>query len=50
MPLAIPKRCGFRGCPKITRGRYCDEHQPLARQYYDGRRGSSTERGYVSEP
>ena len=49
MPLAIPKRCGFRGCPKTTRGRYCDEHAPLARQFYDRRRGSSTERGYDSD-
>ena len=49
MPLAIPKRCGFRGCPKTTRGRYCDEHLPLARQFYDRRRGSSTERGYDSD-
>src|SRR5688572_9230932 len=49
MPLAIPKRCGFRGCPKTTRQRYCDEHLPLARQFYDRRRGSSTERGYDSD-
>ena len=49
MPLAIPKRCGFRGCPKTTRGRYCDEHLPLARQFYDRRRGSSAARGYDSD-
>jgi 5-methylcytosine-specific restriction protein A len=49
MPLAIPKRCGFRGCPKTTRGRYCDEHLPLARKFYDGRRGSTKERGYDSD-
>jgi len=46
MPLAIPKRCGFRGCPKTTRGRYCDEHAPLAGQFYDRRRGTTKERGY----
>ena len=49
MPLAIPKRCGFRGCPKTTRGRYCDEHLPLARQFYDRRRGTTKERGYDSD-
>jgi 5-methylcytosine-specific restriction enzyme A len=49
MPLAIPKRCGFRGCPNTTRQRYCEEHLPLARQFYDRRRGSSAERGYDSD-
>jgi 5-methylcytosine-specific restriction enzyme A len=49
LPLAIPKRCGFRGCPNTTRERYCDEHLPLARQYYDRRRGTTKERGYDAD-
>jgi 5-methylcytosine-specific restriction protein A len=46
MPYALKKRCGYRGCPNLTRGRYCEEHLPQARQFYDRRRGSTTERGY----
>jgi len=49
MPLAIPKRCGFRGCPRTTRKRYCDEHAALATQFYDRQRGSSAARGYDSD-
>jgi 5-methylcytosine-specific restriction enzyme A len=46
VPSALKKRCGYRGCPHLTRERYCEEHLPLARKFYDRRRGSTTERGY----
>jgi len=46
MPRALLKRCAFRGCPNTTRQRFCEEHAPIARRYYDQRRGSTTERGY----
>jgi 5-methylcytosine-specific restriction protein A len=49
MPDLLKKRCGVRGCPNTTRHRYCDEHAPLARRFYDRRRGSSTQRGYDSD-
>jgi 5-methylcytosine-specific restriction enzyme A len=49
MSLALKKRCGFRGCPRTTRRRYCDEHLPLARQYYDRKRGTTKERGYDAD-
>jgi len=49
VPSALKKRCGFRGCPSTTRGRYCDEHAPLTRQFYDRRRGSTNERGYDAD-
>jgi 5-methylcytosine-specific restriction protein A len=49
MPSALKKRCGYRGCPRTTHGRYCDEHLPLARQFYDRRRGSTKERGYDAD-
>jgi len=48
VPDALKKRCGFRGCPRTTRERYCDEHAPLARRFYDRQRGSSAARGYDS--
>lgn len=46
MPSALPKRCGYPRCPRLTHGRYCDDHLPLAHRYWDERRGSTTERGY----
>jgi 5-methylcytosine-specific restriction protein A len=46
MPSVLKKRCAFRGCPKTTRQRYCDEHLPLARKVWDRSRGTTTERGY----
>ena len=49
MPSALKKRRGYRGCPRLTRERYCEEHLPLARRFYDRRRGSTTERGYDSD-
>jgi 5-methylcytosine-specific restriction enzyme A len=49
VPSALTKRCGFRGCPRTTRQRYCDEHAPLARRFYDRQRGSSVDRGYDSD-
>jgi 5-methylcytosine-specific restriction enzyme A len=48
MPDLLKKRCGFRGCPRTTRQRYCEEHAPLARRFYDRQRGSSVDRGYDS--
>jgi len=49
MPDLLKKRCGFRGCPNTTRARYCDEHVPLARKFYDRQRGTTAERGYDSD-
>ena len=49
MPDLLKKRCGVRGCPNTTRNRYCDEHAPLARRFYDRKRGSAAERGYDSD-
>ena len=46
MPNLLKKRCAFRGCPRTTRHRFCDEHLPLARKVWDRQRGSTTERGY----
>jgi 5-methylcytosine-specific restriction protein A len=34
VPYKPKKPCGHRGCPKLTRGRYCEEHAKLkAKQY-----------------
>jgi 5-methylcytosine-specific restriction protein A len=46
MPMQPKKRCGYPGCPRTTRQRYCDEHLPIARRFYDRRRGTTKERGY----
>ena len=46
MPNPLKKRCALRGCPNTTRHRFCEDHAPQARQFYDRRRGSTTERGY----
>jgi 5-methylcytosine-specific restriction enzyme A len=49
MPMQLKKRCGYPGCPRTTRQRYCDEHLPAARRFYDARRGTTKERGYDSD-
>jgi len=49
VPSALKKRCGYRGCPNLTRERYCEEHLPFARQVCDRRRGSTKERGYDAD-
>jgi len=49
MPSQLKKRCSFRGCPNTTRKRYCDEHVPIARRYFDVRRGTTKQRGYDSD-
>lgn len=46
MPSALKHRCGKRGCPKRTAGRFCDEHLPEARRRYDAHRESGWQRGY----
>jgi 5-methylcytosine-specific restriction enzyme A len=47
MPSKSFKPCSSRGCPSLTRERYCDEHHQLNKQY-DKDRGSSAKRGYGS--
>jgi 5-methylcytosine-specific restriction enzyme A len=32
MPYRPKRPCSFPGCPRLTAGRYCDEHQKLADQ------------------
>jgi 5-methylcytosine-specific restriction protein A len=34
MPYKPPKPCGYRNCPELTRGRYCDVHAKLETQWY----------------
>jgi 5-methylcytosine-specific restriction protein A len=34
--LRKPKRpCSYPGCPRLTDGRYCDEHQKLTAKQYN---------------
>ena len=48
MPNRLKTRCGYHGCPRTTRNRFCDEHAPLARRVQDRKRGSAVQRGYDS--
>ena len=42
MPMKPKKPCRHPGCPKLTDGLYCEEHEALHR----GDRASSSKRGY----
>ena len=42
MPMKPKKPCRHPGCPKLTDGLYCEEHEALHR----GDRTSSSKRGY----
>ena len=42
MPMKPKKPCRHPGCPKLTDGLYCEEHEALHR----GDRASSNKRGY----
>ena len=46
MPSKPLHPCNHPGCPKLTSGRYCPDHEKRERERYDASRGSSTERGY----
>ena len=46
MPMKIPTRCRYPGCPHTARSRYCDAHRGTDTRYSDARRGTPTERGY----
>lgn len=46
MPMKVPTRCRYPGCPQTARGRYCDAHRGTDRRYSDARRGTPAERGY----
>ena len=35
MPQKPKKPCAYQGCPNLTSGRYCEEHQKLANKQYD---------------
>lgn len=39
------KPCSKRGCPNLTRERYCDGHKQLNNSY-DTNRGTASQRGY----
>lgn len=45
MPLRAKHVCNHPGCHKLTRVRYCDDHDDDSRKY-DQERGSAAARGY----
>ncbi|WP_407312085.1 HNH endonuclease [Desulfosporosinus sp. SB140] len=46
MPIKPRRPCSFPGCPELTSGQYCNEHQKQITKAYDLRRGSAAQRGY----
>lgn len=46
MPWAAPTPCAHPGCPAVSRGRYCADHERPARQAADARRPPPEQRGY----
>ncbi len=46
MPRRSKKPCSQPGCPNITDGRFCEQHQKAHDKAYDLQRGTSAERGY----
>lgn len=35
MPRKPKRPCAYQGCPKLTEGRFCDEHKRLEDKMYD---------------
>ena len=46
MAIAAKKPCKHPGCPNLTDGSYCEQHQQSERGRYDTQRGNSAQRGY----
>lgn len=49
MPMKPGKPCAAPRCPKVTRSKYCSDHQHLEQQdrkRWDASRGNKVERGY----
>lgn len=43
--IALKKFCRKRGCPKLTSGKYCEDHMSQE-QLYNQERGTAAQRGY----
>lgn len=49
-PFKPKKPCSYHGCPKITSGRFCSDHEALDKkkqQEYDKERDQSEERQWI---
>ena len=46
MPYAPLSPCRQPGCPRLSAGPYCPDHQRAATRSYDQARGKTAERGY----
>ncbi len=48
MPTTAPSPCRHKGCGRVTRLGYCEQHQRERQHQADERRGSAAARGYGS--
>ena len=47
MPYKAKRPCAYQGCPRLTNGRYCDEHERLMnKQYEQTKRDPATAKRY----
>ena len=46
VPDRLSHPCSRPGCPNLTTGRFCPEHETEERRRYDQERGSAAARGY----
>ena len=48
MPFKPKRPCSYPGCPRLTEGRFCENHQQKTEKEYNHQRGSAASRGYDS--
>src|SRR5690606_8424872 len=46
MPIRPPRPCAKPRCPRLTTGRYCEEHRREYRRMVDASRPTAAQRGY----
>ena len=46
MPLKPKRPCAYPGCPSLSHGYYCLEHERKVEMEYNKKRGSASKQGY----
>lgn len=49
MPFKPKHPCNYPGCPALTAGRYCEDHDKQAKKVADKKRETANARGYNSK-